>query len=344
MGCIGYGIDDHEFRNQCIVKNAESSFVPELIASKLSESIVRIEFDNKISTGFLMKINIKQKPHCFILTNAHSITQSNIDSKTIIELFYGKANEETEKIIKLDKNKRFIKCFMDLNIDATIIEILKDDYFPENKYLFADLNYENGYDQYIETQIFTAGYPKVEKYKYDKHFSSGKIRGYKNIKQNTFCHDCSTKEGSSGSPIININQQVIGIHFGCNNQQTMNYGVFIGEIIKNLVLEEDKITFKDNNLSSNNYDDGSLTSIKPGEKIISINIVSMGDPEVRNFAIVCKNTDLFVKLEEKLYKSFPLFKNFETIFLCNGRKIFRFKTVEENHLKDNDIIQVLRYE
>ena len=38
----------------------------------------------------------------------------------------------------------------------------------------------------------------------------------------------------------------------------MNYGVFIGEIIKNLVLEEDKITFKDNNLSSNNYDDGSL--------------------------------------------------------------------------------------
>ena len=70
MGCIGYGIDDHEFRNQCIVKNAESSFVPELIASKLSESIVRIEFDNKISTGFLMKINIKQKPHCFILTNA----------------------------------------------------------------------------------------------------------------------------------------------------------------------------------------------------------------------------------------------------------------------------------
>ena len=109
-------------------------------------------------------------------------------------------------------------------------------------------------------------------------------------------------------------------------------------------MEEDKITFKDNNLSSNNYDDGSLTSIKPGEKIISINIVSMGDPEVRNFAVVCKNTDLFVKLEEKLYKSFPLFKNFETIFLCNGRKISRFKTVEENHLKDNDIIQVLRYE
>ena len=54
---------------------------------------------------------------------------------------------------------------MDLNIDATIIEILKDDNFPENKYLFADLNYENGYAQYIETQIFTAGYPKVEKYK-----------------------------------------------------------------------------------------------------------------------------------------------------------------------------------
>ena len=143
MGCSTINTKENL---ECIVKNGGSAFVPEVIMDKLSEAVMRIELDNKICTAFLMKINIKQKPHCFILTNAHSITQSNIDSKTIIEIFYGKANEETEKIIKLDKNKRFIKCFMDLNIDATIIEILKDDNFPENKYLFADLNYENGYD------------------------------------------------------------------------------------------------------------------------------------------------------------------------------------------------------
>ena len=49
-----------------------------------------------------------------------------------------------------------------------------------------------------------------------------------------------TKEGSSGSPLININHQVIGIHHGCNNKKTINYGLFVGAIIDKLYKEYEK--------------------------------------------------------------------------------------------------------
>jgi V8-like Glu-specific endopeptidase len=254
MGCCAFKsaetIDNND-KTQCIVKNASSSFVPEIISEKISSSILRIEFEKKISTGFFIKINLNKKHHNFILTCAHSISQENINSKITMIIFYGKINKETEQKIKLDSNERFIKCFMNYNIDATIIEVLQEDNIPEDKYLYPDLNYENGYDQYIGNEIFTGGYPKVSIYKGDKHFSSGSIRGYKDKNKFNFCHNCATEEGSSGSPLINVNLQVIGIHYGCNGQQTINHGVFIGEIIKNLILEQDKIVLKEYKVKSN---------------------------------------------------------------------------------------------
>ena len=66
------------------------------------------------------------------------------DSKALIPIYYGKKDNEIKKVIKLDIEKRFIKCF-DEPIDITAIEILKEDDIPESKFLFPDLNYKNGY-------------------------------------------------------------------------------------------------------------------------------------------------------------------------------------------------------
>ena len=173
-----------------------------------------------------MKINVQEINHNFLFTCAHSITKENINSKKTISIFYGKAEQETEKKIELDNNKRFIKCFIDDDIDATIIEILPEDKIPENKYLYPDLNYINGFDNYInEKIIFTAGYPDMGIYKGEKHYSGGEIFGIKfdnddnnNNKNYHFYHKCSTKKGSSGSPLVNASLQVIGIHYGGNKK------------------------------------------------------------------------------------------------------------------------------
>ena len=91
---------------------------------------------------------------------------------------------------------------------------------------------------------------------------------------------------------------------------------------------------------NNNKDKYEITSIKPGEKVMSINFVSMGIQEIGHFSLVCKNTDLFIREEERLYEDFPNFKKYETYFEVNGKRIKRFQTLSENNIKDKDIINI----
>ena len=84
----------------------------------------------------------------------------------------------------------------------------------------------------------------------------------------------------------------------------------------------------------------SLLPIKPGEKIITINFVSIGNQDIVNFGLTCKNTDLFIREEERLYETFPKFKNENTYFQVNTREIKRFLTLDQNGIKDNDIINM----
>ena len=66
----------------------------------------------------------------------------------------------------------------------------------------------------------------------------------------------------------------------------------------------------------------------------------MGNQDIGHYAVVCKNTDLFVRLEEKLYNEYPQFKNYETYFEVKTKRIKRFKTLDENKIKNGDVINV----
>ena len=80
--------------------------------------------------------------------------------------------------------------------------------------------------------------------------------------------------------------------------------------------------------------------MRPGEKIFSVNFVSMGFQDIGHYSLVCKNTDLFVRLEEKLNNDYTQLKDKETYFMVNGRRIKRFKTLDENQIKSNDVINL----
>ena len=77
-------------------------------------------------------------------------------------------------------------------------------------------------------------------------------------------------------------------------------------------------------------------SLLPGEKLIAIKFISI-DKKI-NFNTVAKNTDNFTKIESTLYEKFPKYKETENYFLVNGKKLNKHKTLDENKIKDNDIL------
>ena len=72
------------------------------------------------------------------------------------------------------------------------------------------------------------------------------------------------------------------------------------------------------------------------EKIMSV-IISSNDKKIQS-AIICKNTDIFCKLEEKLYQFYPGLKKTEHNFNINGNKINKYYNMDENGIVNNDVI------
>lgn len=76
--------------------------------------------------------------------------------------------------------------------------------------------------------------------------------------------------------------------------------------------------------------------INPGEKLMTVIFIS-NDQNILN-ALICKNTDIFKDLEDKLYEINPDYSGADNYFLSNGRAINRFKDLDYNNIKNNDII------
>ena len=105
--------------------------------------------------------------------------------------------------------------------------------------------------------------------------------------------------------------------------------------MKELIKQQEEL------LNNNKQSEYSITSINPGEKILAVNFVSINNQDINHYNLICKNVDLFVSLEERLYKDFPRFKEYDNIyFSVNTRRIKRFKTMDENKIKNNDIISI----
>ena len=66
----------------------------------------------------------------------------------------------------------------------------------------------------------------------------------------------------------------------------------------------------------------------------------MGTQDIANYSLVCKNVDLFVSLEERLFEEFPLFKKYDAYSQVNTYRMKRYLTLEENKIKNNDIINI----
>ena len=77
--------------------------------------------------------------------------------------------------------------------------------------------------------------------------------------------------------------------------------------------------------------------LNKGEKLMTINFESF-DENIKNYSIICKNSDIFIDIEKKLYEDYNEYYNIKSYFTINGNKIHKFKSLDENKINNNDII------
>ena len=80
--------------------------------------------------------------------------------------------------------------------------------------------------------------------------------------------------------------------------------------------------------------------LSKGEKLMSV-IFSSLDENIL-CSVVCKNTEKFSKLEEKLYKDYPEYSKFDNYFMINGNRVNKKKTLDENKIKNGSVIILIK--
>ena len=211
-------------------ENKKSNMISLNALNKVSKSICKIIYrkGNKKWTGTGFFMNIKYENQVLInclLTNYHILDPNRC--YTSIQLEIGNIT----KVFNIRK-KRYAKYYQE-PIDIAMIEILKDDEILENvDFLSYDLNYiDNGYEYYLGKEIFILQHPYGE----EMYSATGKII---NIEDYKFKHDAGTCTGSSGSPVILIeNNCVIGIHREIKKNSEKKIGTFLGELFEGLVTD-----------------------------------------------------------------------------------------------------------
>ena len=76
----------------------------------------------------------------------------------------------------------------------------------------------------------------------------------------------------------------------------------------------------------------------PREKIISIIFTSFDENIISSF--ICKNTEVFNLIENKFYEKYSQYRGLNNNFISNGRKIDKNKSLDENKIKNDDIITI----
>ena len=224
-----------EERNESILTSYPNVILFECykeILNQMENNIGKIKIGKKQGTGFFCKIPFSDKNNMLkvLITNNQLINEDILFKEDENILIY---IEKENKIKQLNLNNR-IKYTKE-EYDITIIEIKEEDEI--NNFLELDENIINNIInnidenvEYVDKTCYIMQYPEGE-----LSLSCGIILSIYKDKKYKFKHLCSTKYGSSGSPILTLKNKVIGLH--SDNAENFNKGTFLNEPIKDFIRQ-----------------------------------------------------------------------------------------------------------
>ena len=199
----------------------------ENILNQMKYSVCKIYKDDGVKgTGFFCKIKLKNSLLPVLITNNHILDDKDIDTNKIIEITF---NDNKEfRNINIDKSR--IK-FTKKEIDITLIEI-KPEIDKINNFIEIDEEINN--DINILEKIYRKKSVYILHYQNSNNIkvSYGLLNG---INKEIIRHHCNTEEGSSGAPILSLeNFKLIGVHKGYHTSIRYNVGIFIKYVIEEI--------------------------------------------------------------------------------------------------------------
>ena len=313
------------------------------IIEQMENNICRIKIRNEKGTGFFCKIPFPNKNNMLpvFITNNHVIDEDILyknEEKIIIDI-KGKKEMET-KTINLNKRKKYTN----VEYDTTIFEIKKSDEI--NNFLELDeniindiVNNNNINNEYIDETIYIIQYPEGE-----LSVSYGVLDKIYEDKKYNFQHKCSTKPGSSGSPILNIkNNKIIGIHKKAGNKTAnniYNIGAFLNYAIKefikqNMIKKDDDIIFND--ILINEFNQKYKLNIKENDVKLDLSRKNLGNDGLKNLG----------KINFKELKELDLYgNNISDIKILNNFKLNKLEILDlgNNKIKDINNLDEINFE
>jgi len=296
-----------------------------IILKQMKECICKIKHKKGKGTGFFCKYNnIK-----LMITNNHIIDEEilNESNNIIVSI-----NDDKNEKININLNDK--KIYTSIKYDITIIEIKEE---KINNYIELDKDIFDDYINIYNENIYIIQYPELN-YEQKACVSYGMLKEIQN--EFNIIHLCSTKSGSSGSPILNmINNKVIGVHKETSKNFNYNKGTFlkypIYEYLKNInIIKKEKkekniIEKKNNEINSNEI----IKSNKIQDKEINSNEIKNNElNQIKNFEI--KNCELKNEIIiELMIGKYDI--NKDIYFLDNTDGIYNLDGKEVEHYHDN---------
>lgn len=290
--------------------------------NQMNYNICKIKMeDGAQGTGFFCKIPFPNKENLMpvLITNNHIISQESLSRENeIISLMV--RNEQ--KVKNLNLNNRI--NYTNQDYDITIIELKEKDDIQNFLELDDNIidtilsNEDNDTSNrvYLKETLYILQYPEGK-----LSVSYGILENISIDKKFNFNHSCSTKAGSSGSPIINLStRKIIGIHKEGIQGNNYNRATFLNYPIRAFIKEKIKENYKNTiiNKSSNievikeinNDVKGKFSILMPLKKSALINYILPMDNLIQKLYNIANSTNLNAKLIYKATRDGDSIKNF----------------------------------